>query len=290
VTLDDRVPLTVVGSGRQAGEVAAAAARSGHLVQVVGDTASDVDDTRGLAAQAVDELVAAGAIPELERAEVLGNIIGVDGDAPRGAALVVEARAGTVEAKGAAVRRISASAPATLIATTTNLQSVSAIAAHGVDPTLVAGVHFVGPAHLSGVVEVIRAQRTADRAAQAVCEFVAGLGKDAIEVKDRPGFLVQRLQAAYLNDVIQCYDDGLASAADLDVALELGLGYPTGPLRLLDEIGLDAHAATTEALYEALGDVHFAPPALLTRMVEAGDLGVKAGRGFRTGDASEDGE
>jgi 3-hydroxybutyryl-CoA dehydrogenase len=111
-------------------------------------------------------------------------------------------------------------------------------------------------------------------------EFVRRIGKEPAVTKDRPGFLVNRLLMPYLNQVIQDYDDGIADAGDLDAALELGLGYPMGPLKLLDLIGLDNHLHATQAAYEQTRDAHYAPPPLLERMVDAGRLGRKSGRGF----------
>ena len=101
-----------------------------------------------------------------------------------------------------------------------------------------------------------------------------------MRTKDRPGFLVNRLLMPYLNQVVQAYDDGLASAEDMDAALEGGLGYPMGGLKLLDLIGLDIHLHATSAAYEQTHAPHLAPPPLLGRMVDAGYLGRKAGRGF----------
>ena len=104
--------------------------------------------------------------------------------------------------------------------------------------------------------------------------------KEPVVVKDRPGFLVDALQLPYLNDVIDAYDEELASADDIDVAIRLGLGYSAGPLELLDARGLDVHLTATEAIYNATLDPRYAPPPLLRQMVAAGLLGSKAGRGF----------
>jgi 3-hydroxybutyryl-CoA dehydrogenase len=113
------------------------------------------------------------------------------------------------------------------------------------------------------------------------------LGKSVVEVRDRPGFLVNLLLMPYLNDVVQAYDDGLASARDIDTALELGLGYPKGPLGLLDLIGIDVHCHATTSAYNATLDPVFAPPPLLRQMVAAGYHGNKSGRGFVVGTAPD---
>jgi 3-hydroxybutyryl-CoA dehydrogenase len=129
----------------------------------------------------------------------------------------------------------------------------------------------------------VRALQTdADVVADLVA-FAEDIGKSPVEVKDRPGFLVNRLLMPYLNDVVQEYDDELASAEDIDVAIQLGLGYKLGPLALLDLIGIDVHQHATESAYAATLDPQFAPPPLLAQMVAAGYLGAKSGRGFRVG-------
>jgi len=150
------------------------------------------------------------------------------------------------------------------------------------DPSRFAGLHFFNPAPLMRVVEVVRALQTDPEVVRGLVTFTAEIGKDPVVVKDRPGFLVNRLLMPYLNDVIQAYDDELASADDIDTAVRLGLGHRLGPLELLDLIGLDVHRHATSSAYEATLDPRFAPPPLLAQMVAAGRHGVKNGRGFRT--------
>jgi 3-hydroxybutyryl-CoA dehydrogenase len=137
-------------------------------------------------------------------------------------------------------------------------------------------------------VEVVRALQTDADLVERLVAFVDTLDdKAAIVVGDRPGFLVNALLLPYLNDVITEFDAELATAEDIDLALELGLGYTTGPLKMLDTIGLDVHLHATEAAYAAFRDDRYAPPPLLQRMVAAGRLGTKTGEGFRTGNATE---
>jgi 3-hydroxybutyryl-CoA dehydrogenase len=131
------------------------------------------------------------------------------------------------------------------------------------------------------LVEVVRALQTDQDVIARLVGFVEDVGKDPVEVKDRPGFLVNRLLMPYLNDVVAEYDDGLASAEDIDTALQLGLGYRLGPLAMLDLIGIDVHRHATQSAYDATLDPQFAPPPLLGQMVAAGYLGHKSGRGFR---------
>jgi 3-hydroxybutyryl-CoA dehydrogenase len=170
-----------------------------------------------------------------------------------------------------------------IVATNTSSLSVTELAAAVARPERFAGLHFLNPAQLMPLVEVVRALQTADETVAALVEFSRRIGKEPVEVRDRPGFLVNSLLIPYLNQVIQSYDDGLAPADDLDLTVKLGLGYPMGPLELLDLIGLDVHLHASEAAYELTRRPELAPPPLLRKMVAAGYLGRKTGRGFRAG-------
>jgi 3-hydroxybutyryl-CoA dehydrogenase len=157
---------------------------------------------------------------------------------------------------------------------------VTELAATVPRPERFGGLHFFNPAQRMKLVEVVAAEQSSEETLVTLEAFAEGLDKQPVRTKDRPGFLVNRLLMPYLNQVIQAYDDGLASAEDMDTALEMGLGYPMGGLKLLDLIGLDIHLHATSAAYEQTHDLHLSPPPLLSRMVSAGYLGRKAGRGF----------
>ncbi|ROS38586.1 3-hydroxyacyl-CoA dehydrogenase family protein [Amycolatopsis thermoflava] len=206
--------------------------------------------------------------------------------------LVLEAVPDEAEVKQAVLAEIAdVIGEGTPIVTVTATLSVTELAAGVPNPPRVAGLHFLGPVAGPGVVEVVRALRTGEDLVQALVAFAGSIeGKQPVLVGDRPGFLVNALQLPYLNDVIQEFDDGLASAEDIDTALRLGLGYRAGPLETLDRIGLDVHLRTTEALYAVTRDRRYAPPPLLRRMVAAGFLGDKTGQGFRTGGAATEEE
>jgi 3-hydroxybutyryl-CoA dehydrogenase len=169
-----------------------------------------------------------------------------------------------------------------LIVTNTSALSVTDLAAAVGHPARFAGLHFFNPAPLMKVVEVVRALQTGPDVLQKLVAFVETIGKSPVVVKDRPGFLVNYLLMPYLNDVIDEYDNELASAKDIDTAVRLGLGHKLGPLELLDLIGLDVHQHATQSAYEATLDPRFAPPPLLRQMVAARYHGNKNGRGFRT--------
>jgi 3-hydroxybutyryl-CoA dehydrogenase len=175
------------------------------------------------------------------------------------------------------------------LVTTTSGFSVTDIAAALPGPGRVAGMHFFHPAPTQRTVEVIRGVATTETVVEHLVAFVETLGdKEPIVVDDRPGFLISSLLIPYLNDVVQAFDEQLASAEDLDLALQLGLGYKTGPLEMLDQIGLDTHLRSTSALHAVTGDPRYNPPPLLQRMVAAGRLGAKNGTGFHVPDTRKD--
>ena len=195
--------------------------------------------------------------------------------------LVIEAASEDEELKQRLLVAIEQVVPGDAVITTnTSALSASALAATLARPARCGGLHFFNPAPLMPLVEVILAEQTAKPTVERLVGFARKIGKEPVITKDRPGFLVNRLLMPYLNQAIRAYDDGLASAQDIDTALELGLGYPIGPLKLLDIIGLDTHLHATAAAYTQSGETPFIPPPLLARLVSAGALGHKTGRGI----------
>lgn len=281
--MTDRV--AVLGLGVMGAGIAHVVAASGRdVVALETDRDRAVEGSARLRAF-LDGGMARGRTTAEERDAVLARVRPVvDVAELAGAALVIEAVTERADVKGGLLGRVAAVVPDdALIATNTSALSVTGLAASVPHPERFAGLHFFNPAPLTTVVEVVPGLRTAPEAVTALVEFATALGKDAVVVKDRPGFLVNHLLIPYLNDVVAEYDRGLADAADLDTAVRLGLGHPLGPLELLDLIGLDVHEHAARHAYEATHDPAFAPPPLLTRMVAAGYLGAKRGRGFRTG-------
>jgi 3-hydroxybutyryl-CoA dehydrogenase len=202
--------------------------------------------------------------------------------------IVIEAVVEDHEVKAELFGRVAAVvAEDCIIATNTSALSVTELARTVSSPQRFGGLHFFNPVPLMELVEVIPALQTAPETVEALVELAGKIGKHPVPTKDRPGFLLNKLLMPYLNQVIQDYDDEIASASDIDAALRLGLGYPMGALEMLDMIGLDVHRHATEAAYEQNRDPAFAAPPLLSRMVAAGRLGKKSGRGFRVGEDSE---
>lgn len=275
----------VVGLGLMGRGIAQVIAQAGVPVVVLEADQSRLD--AGVAA--IDAFLVdgqrRGKVSESARKQTLGNITPTTNLSDlSGAEIVVEAIVESREAKQSLLADLQSTVGAdTVLATNTSALSVTDLAS-GLDcAERVAGMHFFNPAPLMPVVEIVSALQTSPEVVQRLVAFTAEIGKTPIEVKDRPGFLVNRLLMPYLNDVIDELDAGLASADDIDTALRLGLGYRMGPLELLDLIGLDTHHHATHSAYDATLDPAYAPPPLLSQMVAAGYYGRKSGRGFRIG-------
>jgi 3-hydroxybutyryl-CoA dehydrogenase len=172
--------------------------------------------------------------------------------------------------------------PETLFVSNTSTLSVTAMAAGSGRPEHVVGMHFCNPAPLMKLIEVSRALQTSDEAFRRAMDFGKQLGKVLVSTGDTPGFIVNRFLIPFENDCIRALEAGLGTVEDIDKAVKLGLGYPMGTFELLDVVGLDIHYEVSMSLYREFNDHRFAPPPLVSKMIEAGYLGRKSGRGFYT--------
>lgn len=195
--------------------------------------------------------------------------------------LVIEAVPEKMELKQRLFKELSAiCAPDALLASNTSSLSLTEIAAAATHPERVVGMHFFNPVHLMKLLEIVRAYQTSDASIAAARAFGEKIGKQLVVVKDSPGFASTRLGIAVGLEAVRMLEEGVASAEDIDRAMELGYGYPMGPLKLGDLVGLDVRLAIAEYLYAELGSPTFRPPQLLKKMVRAGKLGKKSGEGF----------
>jgi len=200
--------------------------------------------------------------------------------AVEGADLVIEAVPEDAELKRSLYRRVEPLlADGALLASNTSSLPIGRLAEGLARPQRFLGLHFFNPVPLMKLLEVVVGERTGREAVEAAVALAARLGKDAIVVKDSPGFATSRLGVAIGLEAMRMLEEGVASAADIDRAMELGYAHPMGPLKLTDLVGLDVRLAIARALERELGP-RFAPPAILVRKVEAGELGKKTGRGF----------
>jgi 3-hydroxybutyryl-CoA dehydrogenase len=184
-----------------------------------------------------------------------------------------------LELKRDVFARLGRLAPDVLLATNTSSLSITGIAAAAAHPERVVGMHFFNPVHIMKLVEVVRAEQSARPAVELALALAVRLGKDPIEVADAPGFASSRLGIAIGLEAIRMVEAGVAAPADIDKAMTLGYGFPMGPLRLTDLVGLDVRLSIAEYLAKELGE-RFEPPRLLREKVARGELGKKSGRGF----------
>ena len=201
--------------------------------------------------------------------------------AVREADVVIEAVVEDLGVKQRLFAELERAAPATaLLATNTSSLSVGAIASAVRDPGRVLGLHFFNPVHAMKLVEVVTHERTGAGTVDRALAFVRQLGKEPIVVKDAPGFASSRLGVALGLEAMRMLEQGVASAEDIDKAMELGYNHPMGPLKLTDLVGLDVRLAIAEYLHQTLEEPQFEPPQILRDKVAKGELGKKAGKGF----------
>lgn len=283
--MSEQTKVAVLGYGTMGAGIVQTCAQAGFETTVVETAEARLADGQRLLEEFLGEGVRRGKVEEAEREATLARISRSTELADcAGATIAIEAVVEDLATKRELLGRLGAAlGPDALVATNTSALSVTELARAYAHPERFGGLHFFNPVPLMPLVEVVVALQTAPETADRLAEFGRRIGKEPVVTKDRPGFLVNRLLMPYLNQALQAYDDGIASAVDIDAAVELGLGYPMGPLKLLDLIGLDKHHHATEAAFEQTRDPHLTPPPLLGRMVAAGHLGRKAGRGLRTG-------
>jgi 3-hydroxybutyryl-CoA dehydrogenase len=173
--------------------------------------------------------------------------------------------------------------PEAILATNTSSLSIARIASAAPRPERVIGLHFFNPPHIMKLLEVVVAEKTSEETLAAARQLAERLGKTAIVVKDSPGFATSRLGLVLGLEAMRMLEQGVASAQDIDRAMELGYGHPMGPLRVSDLVGLDVRLSIAEILHQEIGET-FRPPAILRRLVQEGKLGKKAGQGFHRWD------
>lgn len=282
--MSDKRRVAVLGLGTMGAGIAQVCAQAGYEVMTLESSEELLEKGRQRIKSFLDEGVRKEKVTEEIRDETLARVQGTtEVGELSGAEIVIEAVIENLEAKRELLPAVSETVgERAIITTNTSALSVTELAATVPSPERFAGLHFFNPAPIMPLVEIVAAEQSSEETLQTLQVFTEDIGKQPVRTKDRPGFLVNRLLMPYLNQVVQAYDDGLASAEDMDIALEKGLGYPMGGLKLLDLIGLDIHLHASSAAYEQTHSPHLAPPPLLSRMVDAGYLGRKAGQGFHS--------
>jgi 3-hydroxybutyryl-CoA dehydrogenase len=274
--------IGVVGCGLMGSGIAQVSAQAGFPTLVVEASQDLLDRGLGSIAKALDGLVAKGKLEPKARDEILGRLTGgVHLEDLARCDLVVEAITENQALKNETFARLDAICPPhAILASNTSSCNVTAMAAATKRPGQVVGLHFFNPVPLMRLVEVVQTILTTEAAVAAASEWVQALGKTPVKTRDATAFIVNRLLVPYLLDAVRLYESGQASLEDIDTAMKLGCGYPMGPFALLDMVGLDTAMFVAEVMFEEFREPRYAPPALLRRMVLAGRLGRKSGRGF----------
>jgi 3-hydroxybutyryl-CoA dehydrogenase len=272
----------VVGAGTMGNGIAHVFSQHGWQVALI-DVAQPALD-RGMAAIRgnLARQVKKGTLTEAHADEVVARIAThLSLEAAAGAEVIVEAASERREVKFALFEDLDRiAAPAAILATNTSSISITEIAARTKRPAQVIGMHFMNPVPVMQLVEVIRGHATSDATAAWTMDTARALGKIPVEVNDYPGFVSNRVLMPMINEAIYCVMEGVATPESVDTVMKLGMAHPMGPLALADFIGLDVCLAILEVLHAGLGDDKYRACPLLRRMVAAGYLGRKSGRGF----------
>ena len=274
--------LGVVGSGVMGAGIAEVAARAGCEVVVRSRRPETAAATAVALERSLAKQVDRGKIAREERDAILSRIIATcDLDDLAACDLVVESIVEDLAAKRELFEQLDRICPeGVILATNTSTLAVTELALATGRPDRVCGLHFFNPAPVMGVVELVRPLTASEETIAECRAFAEACGKRAVEVQDRAGFIVNALLFPYLNNAAAMFDAGIASRDDIDTAMKGGCGFPMGPLATLDLVGLDTSVAILDVLHRSLGDANYAPAPVLRRMVAAGSLGRKSGRGF----------
>ncbi len=272
----------VLGCGLMGAGIAQVSAAAGHKTIVLEVEQAFLDKGLGRIKKMLDDGIEKGKVTAEARDTTLANLSGTTRvEDLAGCDLVIEAIIENLDEKKKAYREVEDVVGAsTILASNTSSLSITELAAATTRPDKFVGLHFFNPVPLMKLVEVIRALTTSDETYRAVFAFAQGLGKEPITAPDRPGFIVNRLLVPYLLDAIRAYEHGLGTVEDIDKGMKLGCGYPMGPFTLLDFVGLDTTYYIANIMFEEFREPAYAAPPLLKRMVVAGRLGKKSGRGF----------
>lgn len=275
--------VVVIGAGTMGNGIVHISAQFGYSVTMVDVNQSALD--RGLATitKNLERQVQKGTLTEEQKNATLSSItLSTDLESSaKNADLVIEAASENFEIKKSIFQTLdSVCKPECILASNTSSISITQIAAVTKRQANVIGMHFFNPVPIMKLCELVRGQATSDETYLAVREMAEKLAKVPVEVQDYPGFISNRILMPMINEAIYCVMENVASVEDIDTVMKLGMAHPMGPLTLADFIGLDVCLAIMEVLHQGLGDSKYRPCPLLRRMVAAGQLGRKSGKGF----------
>jgi len=274
--------IGVVGAGQMGSGIAQVAAQAGYEVVLLDVSQEALERGLGAIRRSLGKFLEKGRISQEAHEATLGRIrTALDLEALKEADLIVEAIVEEEGAKRALFEKLGALAkPGAILASNTSSIPITALGRYSGRPERFIGMHFFNPVPLMRLVEVIRGELTSAATRDAVVEVARRMGKTPLEVQDYPGFVSNRLLMPMINEAVEALREGVATKEAIDGIMRLGMNHPMGPLELADFIGLDTCLAIMEVLHRGFGDDKYRPSPLLRRMVQAGLLGRKTGRGF----------
>ena len=276
--------VAVLGAGTMGNGIAQVFAQAGHDVVLRDLDQKALDRGMGQVDKSLGKLAEKGKLTGDERSSAFRRIRATTSIEDVAAAdLVIEAVVENLQVKTQVFAELDRlTRPEAILASNTSSISITKLGAATRRPDKVIGMHFMNPVPLMALVEVIRGQATSDETMRTVMDLSKALGKTPVEVNDFPGFVANRVLMPMINEAIFAVYEGVAKPEAIDQVMKLGMNHPMGPLTLADFIGLDVCLAILEVLHDGLGDPKYRPCPLLRRMVDAGWLGRKSGRGFYT--------
>jgi 3-hydroxybutyryl-CoA dehydrogenase len=279
---DDVKTVGVLGCGIMGSGIVEVVAKAGGDVIYLERDDARVERGQKAIEKSLGRAVEKGKLEESARDEILGRVRGTtELDELKGVDLVIEAVTEDLETKVDLFKRLDEmTRPEVVLASNTSSLPLVQMATATKRPDKVIGMHFFNPPPVMKLLELVKALTTSDETVELAKGFGEKLGKTTVLAKDRAGFIVNLLLTSYLNAAVKMYEEGFASKEDIDTAIKLGLGHPMGPLELLDLIGIDTMLSVGDVLYDEFKAPEFAPPPLARRMVQAGYLGRKTGKGF----------